>query len=235
MSVDAAAVLLGAALCGLGGTLVPALVSRVPEPAEPDDDKEAYAVIGGRPGLWWHGALASAFAGGLVAAAVGLDWPLLFLLPLVPVSVALALIDWRTRLLPTIVVWPTFAVVVTLAAVCAVLASDGSAFGRAVLGAAVTFGSFYVLWWVHPAGMGYGDVRLSAVLGFALGYLGWAELLLGIYTAFLVFSVPGMVLAGIRRDSTLLRRAYPFGPFLLGGALFGIVTGPAVWGYLAAG
>ena len=83
--------------------------------------------------------------------------------------------------------------------------------------------------------MGYGDVRLSAVLGFALGYLGWPELLIGIYGGFVAFAVSGFVIALVRRDRQVLRTSYPFGPFLLVGALAGLAVGPAVWGHLVSG
>jgi leader peptidase (prepilin peptidase)/N-methyltransferase len=58
---------------------------------------------------------------------------------------------------------------------------------------------------------------------------------LGIYGGFLVFSVPGLALAVVRRDRQLLRVAFPFGPFLLVGALAGIVLGGPLWSDLVAG
>lgn len=235
-----AGVLLGVVLCGLAGLLVPALIARVPEPRrEPDQPgqpvRPTYAEVALRPGLGSRCALAAAIAGGLVGQAVRFDWPLLYLVPLVPVGVALAVVDWRTHLLPTVVVWPTLGVVVVLAGLAAVLGDDLDAWVRALLGMVAVFAFFYALWWVHPAGMGFGDVRLSAVLGFALGYLGWPELVIGIYGAFLAFSVPGLALAVVRRDRDLLRVAFPFGPFLLVGALAGIVVGGPVWSGLVAG
>jgi leader peptidase (prepilin peptidase) / N-methyltransferase len=237
VNVDPVAVALGAVLCGAAGLLVPTLVARIPQPdPEPDQPRRpTYAEVATRPGLAWRSALAAAVAGALVGAAVGLDWPLLYLLPLVPVGVALAVVDWHTHLLPTVVVWPTLGVVVMLAAAAAVVDDDLDAFVRAVLGMVAVFAFFYVLWWVHPAGMGFGDVRLSALLGFALGYLGWPELVLGIYGGFLAFAVPGLALAVVRRDRQLLRVAFPFGPFLLVGALAGIVLGGPVWSSLVAG
>ncbi len=57
--------------------------------------------IAALPGLRWKAALAGALAAGRVGARLGWDPALLFLLYLVPVGVALAVIDWRTRLLPT--------------------------------------------------------------------------------------------------------------------------------------
>ncbi len=238
MSVDPGAVALGALACGLAGLLVPALIARIPEPAPDtqDDDRPrpSYAEVAAAPRLRPAAMIASLLAGGLVGAAVGLTWPLLFLLPLVPVGVALAAVDLRTRLLPTVVVWPTLVATAALAALSGLLDGDHEALVRAGLGAVVVFGLFFALWWIHPAGMGYGDVRLSAVVGLALGYLGWAELAIGIYGAFLAFSVPGLLLALLRRDRAILRAAYPFGPFLLAGALAGVLLGP-LWTGLASG
>ena len=97
---------------------VPALVARIPEPDEPADDKEPYAAIAARPGLAWKAALASLVAGGLIGAELGWAWPLVYLLPLVPVGVALAVVDWRTLLLPTKVIRPTYALVVVGVLVC---------------------------------------------------------------------------------------------------------------------
>jgi leader peptidase (prepilin peptidase)/N-methyltransferase len=229
MSWDVAAAVLGAVLCGATGAAVPALIARIPEP-EP-----RYTPVAALPGLWMRAAATAAVAGALLGGAIGLDWPLLFLLPLVPVSVALAVVDLHTHLLPTKVIWPTLAGTAVLAAVAALADGDPRAFARAAIAGAVVFGFFHALWWIHPAGMGYGDVRLSALIGFVLGYLGWAELLVGVYGAFLVFAVLGVVRALVRRDRSALSTPWPFGPFLLAGALAGVVLGDPLWGHLVSG
>jgi len=248
VSSTAAAVALGVVGCGAAGLLVPALIRRVPErephprpddPSGPRADAEAdepmptYAEVASRPRLAVLAAACSAAAGGLIGLSVGLAWPLLYLLPLVPVGVALAIIDLRTRLLPTALVWPTFGAVVVLGAASALASHDPAALVRGLLGAVGVFAFFYALWWIYPIGMGFGDVRLSAVLGFALASLGWLELLVGVYAGFLAFAVPGLVVAVVRRDRGVLRAAYPFGPFLLGGALAGVVFG--AWPHLVGG
>ena len=125
LTAPALAALVAALLAGLGGLLVPRLIARVPEPAPkqaaedapPADEppKMLYADIAARPGLAWRSALQAAVAGALLGAATGLDWPLLWLVPLTPVAVALSVIDWHTRLLPRVVVLP-----VTLAAIVVV-------------------------------------------------------------------------------------------------------------------
>lgn len=233
MSVAGAA--LAAVLCGLLGLLAPALIRGVPEPAEPADDKEPYAAIGGRAGLWRRTALAAAVAGALVGAAVGVDWPLLFLVPLVPVGVALALIDWRTRLLPTRLIAPTYALVVPLVIAAGLLSGERDALVRAGLGWLALGGLYVVLWLVSPRSMGYGDVRLSGVLGIVLGYLGWPSVVLGGWSAFLLGGLAGLVLV---RRGLIDRQHNPFGPWMLIGALAGVVLGEPfgvwMWGDLAA-
>jgi leader peptidase (prepilin peptidase) / N-methyltransferase len=200
-----------------------------PEKAqEPEEPKELYADIAARPGLGWRAALAS----GVCAAALGLvfGWnlSLLVVLLLVPVGVALAVVDWRTRLLPTWVIRPAYGLVVVTVLLSWLLAGDlGEPWPlvRALLGGLLAGGLYYVLWWVYPRGMGFGDVRLSGILGIALGCLGWSELVVGIYGGFLLGGVIGGVLTVLRRVD---RTGYPFGPFMLVGALVGILVGQPV-------
>lgn len=226
---------LAAALCGALGILVPRLIASVPEPAEPADDKEPYADIAARPGLVWKSALACAVIGALIGAAVGLEWPLLFLVPLVPVGAALALIDWRTRLLPTRIIAPTYIVLVPLVVIAALASGEPVLLVRAGIGWALMGGLYVLLWLIHPAGMGYGDVRLSGILGIALGYLGVGQLALGAWSAFLLGGLGGVVLVAFK---VIDRKHNPFGPWMLIGALLGIVAGPAftlwMWGDLAS-
>jgi leader peptidase (prepilin peptidase)/N-methyltransferase len=230
------------------GVLVPRLIAALPEPEPeqpehfesldgpaseqelaadptPEDPKELYADIAALPGL----AVKAAIAAGVSAAALGLvlGWSvtLLVVLPLVPIGVALSVVDWRTKLLPTRLVAPTYAIVVVTILV-AWLVSDGHDLhdlARAGLGWLVYGGMFFVLWFVYPRGLGYGDVRLSGVLGLALAWVGWAELMVGIWSGLILGAVVGGVLSLVRK-----RRDYPFGPFMLLGALVGVVLGQPV-------
>jgi leader peptidase (prepilin peptidase)/N-methyltransferase len=245
--LDTGAVMAGAGF--LGGLAVPALIARIPEPesedqevdeadvgtpteladpetAEPPDTvveepKELYVSVAALPGLRWKAAVAAAVAGGLVGAELGWQWGLLLVGYLVPVGVALAVVDWRTRLLPTKVIAPSYVVVVALAVVAGLL-GDPDDLVRAGWGWAIAGGTFLLLWLVYPRGMGYGDVRLSGVLGIVLGFLGWAPLLVGIYAGFLLGGIGGTVLTVLR---VVDRKAYPFGPFMLLGAVVGVLTG----------
>ncbi len=144
------------------------------------------------------------------------------LLVLVPVGVALAVVDWRTRLLPTKVIAPAYVVVGLLVVAAAGLEGDWSSLVRAVWGLVLARGVFWLLWLVHPRGMGFGDVRLAGLLGMPLGLLGWGQLAIGVYAGFLVGGVAGLVLSAARLVD---RGAYPFGPFMLIGALVGVLWG----------
>lgn len=241
---DVYAAAVAGALCLAAGVLVPTLISRIPEPEpepEPDEPtepatdeptkaeppKELYADIAARPGLTWKAALASGISGALIGLSLGWVWALLVLLPLVPVAVALAVVDWRTRLLPTKVVAPSYALTVVTVLVVFAITHDTDDLTRAGLGWLVAGGLFFVLWFVYPPWMGYGDVRLAGVLGLALGHLGWGPLLLGVWSGFLLGGIGGSVLALLR---IVERKAYPFGPFMLVGALVGILAGDAILG-----
>lgn len=212
--MDLAVGALAAAGCGVAALGVPALVRALPGPA---------GDVAAVPGFRSRAVLLSAVAGGLVGGAVGAAWPLLFLLPLVPVGVALGLVDATAHLLPTRLIWPSLAVTAVLAAVVALVEGDGRAYATAVAAAVIVLVIFHVLWWIQPEGMGYGDVRLAVLVAFALGYLGLGAVAIGVYGAFVVFALVGMGRAVVRRDRRALREALPFGPFLLVGALVATV------------
>jgi len=236
------AALLAGALGALLGWFVPRLIALVPEPEpEPDDPEKdiepekaliplppkiPYVDLAARPGLAAWTALFSAVSATVTGASVGQEWSLLFLVPLVPLCVALAVIDWQTRLLPTRLVLPAHAVAIVVATAVAFATDDTDALVRALVGMLVVRSIFWVLWWFRSSGMGFGDVRLSALLAFTLGYLGWAELLIGIYAGFVVFIVPGLAVAIVRRKKSFLKTRLPFGPAMIIGALLGVAVGP---------
>ncbi|NUR08563.1 MAG: prepilin peptidase [Nocardioidaceae bacterium] len=235
--------LVSAAVGAAAGAFVPRLIARVPEPApEPveehvvedmraapdeadfarplDEPKEPYVEVAALPGLWWKAALATAVLLGGVGARIGWHPVLLVFVYLVPVCVALTVIDWRTRLLPTWLIAPSYLVVAALCTLASLLTGDWHALLTAGIGWVSTFAVFFLLWFVYPRGMGYGDVRLSGVLGMALGWLGIGPLVIGMYAGFLVGALGGYLLALLR---VFHRRHFPFGPFMALGAWLGVV------------
>ncbi len=242
---------LACALLGfVGGWLVPGLIGRVPEPGvraepqadlEPDGDpeppaapdpvpaKELYAEMAALPGLAWKTALASGLAAGVLGLALGWVWPLAYLVLLAPIGVALSVIDFRTWLLPTRIIWPTYAVVLALTLVATLATGDHDALVRGLIGQAVAFVVFFLLWFLPGGGMGFGDVRLSNILGLALAFLGWGEWAFGLWIGFLLGSLAWVPLRLLRLTTS---RHFPFGPFMLLGALIGVLWGGDVASYL---
>jgi leader peptidase (prepilin peptidase) / N-methyltransferase len=251
------AVLVGAVAAGAGGLLVPWLIARVPPweppperepelepepepsaadsepapPVAPPEPPEPYADIARLPGLGWRSAVVGAVAGAIIGGAVGWHWAFLLWVPFVPLYVALALIDWRTRLLPTYLIRPVAIGLLALVVVGAVVTEDLGALERSLLAGLLGFVFFFVVFWIYPRGLGFGDVRLAGVLGLALGWSGWGTFLVGLYSGFLLGGLIGGALAVLR---VVDRKGYPFGPFMLVGALIGLFWGADVWGSLVS-
>jgi leader peptidase (prepilin peptidase) / N-methyltransferase len=214
---------LTAALCALGPTVVGRLPEPAPESAPPS--KPPYAAIASRRHLAIQLAGLGALVGGLLGAALGAQPVLAAWVYVGGVGVVLAYVDARTRLLPTRIIAPSYAVVGALVCAAAAIDADPDRLGRAALGW-LTMGGFYLLLWLaYPKGLGYGDVRLAGLLGLALGYLGWASLVGGLYCGFLFGAVAGGLVAFKRRQRG---RRLPFGPFMLVGSLAGVLFGPAL-------
>jgi leader peptidase (prepilin peptidase) / N-methyltransferase len=227
-------------LAAASGPLVPTLIRAVPEPREAIEPKTPYAEIGASPNLALRATLICAVVAFLINVGLALAevssqrWlaVMAMLLPLLPVLVALGLIDWQTQLLPRLLVLPATAYAVTAASFAALITEESADLIRGLIGLVLARSLFWIMWRIHAAGMGFGDVRLSALVGFVLAYLGWSQFLIGTYAGFLLLGVPGVIFALAKRSRAALKLAVPFGPFMLIGALLGIVLGPALANYL---
>ncbi len=227
------AALLAVVVAGVLGLVSPRVVAALPEPEldeslAHEDPKPLYADLASRLGTGWLLGGASALVAALVALTLGPDPWLVALVPLAPVFVVLAWIDWHTRLLPSRIVLPATAYALVVALVLWPVTGSADDLVRGLVGLVVLRSLYWLMWRIHSAGMGFGDVRLAALVGLALGHVGVAEVLVGGYAGFLVFGVPGLVLALVKWDRSLLKTAFPFGPFMLAGALLGLLVGPWV-------
>jgi leader peptidase (prepilin peptidase)/N-methyltransferase len=173
-------------------------------------------------GLLW-------FAVALRLTGQGLGWAVPAYLALAFVCLVLAVIDADTRLLPNRITYPAFPVVAGLLLVASLGLGDLGRLGRGLLAATAVGGFFLVLALASPRGMGLGDVKLAPTLGLALGWLSWGTVAVGVFAAFLlggIAGLAGMVALGLSRKSLL-----PFGPWLVAGALLGVLAGGELAGW----
>jgi leader peptidase (prepilin peptidase) / N-methyltransferase len=169
-------------------------------------------------------ATAALFVG--VAVKIGPHAALPAYLYLAAIAIALALIDLEHFRLPDPITLPSYPVGIVLLLVAALVNSSWWPFERALIGMAALFAFYDVIAFIAPRGMGGGDVKLAGVLGLYLGWLGWAQLAVGAFMAFLVGGIVsiGLVLfAGAGRKTKV-----PFGPFMLVGAFIGIFAGSSI-------
>jgi leader peptidase (prepilin peptidase)/N-methyltransferase len=132
--------------------------------------------------------------------------------------VVLSAIDAERRILPDLIVLPSF--VIVLASNIALEPDRAVEWIAASLGASLFL---FLALVAYPAGMGMGDVKLALLLGAALGTAVSVGLMLGMLSA-LVFSTVLFARYGLKA-----RKMYiPFGPFLAFGALVALFAGDAV-------
>lgn len=162
-----------------------------------------------------------------IGFADGWTWKSLPLLVAVPFLVAVAVIDQRTMMVPTRLVWPGLAAVAVGTVVAAGLTGEWTWLRTAVLGATLLAAPLAILWFLLPRAMGFGDVRLATLVGWVAGlaiapgvWLGsLAASLLVLAIASLIGLVMGVVVAGAHG----LRARVPFGPALVLAGFVGVL------------
>ena len=137
---------------------------------------------------------------------------------------ALAIIDIETFRLPD----PIVAATAGFAVVGIVI--DGAVSGewpllRALASAGAWLAVFGIPWFLTAGrGMGFGDVKLAPSLGLLLGWVGWGPSLVGLLSGFVIGTVVGLAIHRGKRGKHI-----PYGPFMVIGALVGLIAGQRLW------
>ncbi|MEU2716121.1 A24 family peptidase [Streptomyces sp. NPDC007205] len=168
-------------------------------------------------------ALATALTCAALAAATGTRPELAVWLLLAPVGVLLAVVDLRVQRLPDPLTLPLAGAALALLGLAALLPEHAGHWLTALYGALALGAGYYALYLINPAGMGFGDVKLAVGVGAVLGWYGWSTVLLGAFAGFLLGALYGGALVVVRRAGR--KSVIPFGPFLLAGALAGLLIG----------
>jgi len=132
----------------------------------------------------------------------------------IAILVPAAVIDIRSRRIPDPFVLAAVGALLVTAGIASTLGSDvqaaGLAAGGTAMGAPILF-----LHLVSPAGMGFGDVKASVILGAGLGTTDWR---LGLIALTIAAGIGALVGLG-RRLTTIA-----FGPFLVFGAWLSVIA-----------
>ncbi|MEZ5119601.1 MAG: prepilin peptidase [Candidatus Nanopelagicales bacterium] len=152
--------------------------------------------------------------------------PSLLLLPMlwfVAACIALAMIDIDVRKLPNAIVLTSWLVVGGGMLLTAAVDGLWGDLGRAILAGGVMGACYLLLAVLFPAGMGMGDVKLAVLLGLALGWFGWQQVLVGFFGGFVLGAVWGLLLMAFRGAGR--KTALAFGPFMIAGAAVALIWG----------
>jgi len=184
----------------------------------------------------------------VVAARFGASWVVIPPLVLVTSIMALSVIDLYIYRLPDLITFPAIGISLISMVIVAFAIDRPIAIGRALTGALAYFTLLLVAHLVSPRGMGFGDVKLSLLLGLHIGwvsgstYLGWTPVVRLVFISLLIGSVlgvtGGIAVAMLRKSgvdalsdpeavggqpSRVLAQSIPFGPALAAGTVIAVL------------
>ncbi len=171
--------------------------------------------------LWVE--LGTAVLFGLACWRYGVSIELAIALFYICIFMVLMVIDWEKGLILNKIVLPAIGAAILISVIFSILLPDIEIvpfIGRAAIGGGIGLALFLLIVIVSRGGMGWGDVKLAALIGLVTGFpLVFIALLIGV--------ILGGVVAVLLLAFKIKRRkeAIPFGPFL---AIATIVT--LLWG-----
>jgi leader peptidase (prepilin peptidase) / N-methyltransferase len=178
------------------------------------DDERARPEPGRR---LWVPAASGAVLALLTVTFVPEHWSVLIILaPLALAGPWLAAVDLDVQRLPDKVIFPLVGWLLITVMILALATRDLALLGRSAIGGLVAFVGFGLLYLASRGALGLGDVKLGALLGAAATMISWTTL----WWALMIGSLTALLWALIKN-----RRGtqFAFGPWLLLGALAGII------------
>jgi leader peptidase (prepilin peptidase) / N-methyltransferase len=136
-------------------------------------------------------------------------------LVLVTALMAVTITDFERRVIPNKILLVTAVAGLAIASLF-----DPSSLPERAIAAAAAGGLLFAAALAYPSGMGLGDVKLAAVMGFFLG----RNVAPALLVALVAGSAVGLTLIA-REGASARKKAIPFGPFLALGAVVGLLLG----------
>jgi len=173
----------------------------------------------------WLVAAVTAALFAALTIRIGLHPRLAPALLLTALVVPASAIDLKHRIIPNAINLPG-AILVYITAV----AAQPDRWAELLIGGLAGFLFLGLGWVVSPKGMGLGDVKMTLMIGLALG----KYVAIALFAAFSLSLVPalGLILVkGLRARKI----GFPFGPFLAFGAVVGLLWGAQIWNWYVPG
>ena len=167
---------------------------------------------------------AALFAG--AAARFGFNWYLPVSLVLLASLLALSWIDLEHLLLPKSIIYPSLMIVLALLVVDASVTNSWHRFLIASVCSVVWFALFFAINVANPRVLGFGDVRLSLILGIGLGWLGIRYVILGFFASNFLGAIIGIYL--IATSKRTRDQPLPYGVYLALGTVLALYAGPEI-------
>lgn len=139
----------------------------------------------------------------------------LVVLPLTLAGPALAAVDLDVMRLPNKILGPVALLTLAALAVVSAWSSDWNVAIRSLGGGLLAGATFWLLSVVTRGGVGFGDVKLAALVGLVAGAVGLAT----VWWALALGSLGALIWAKLGRRKGPL----PYGPALLAGTLFAVI------------
>ncbi len=144
-----------------------------------------------------------------------------YLFVIASLLIVLFVYDLRHYILPDKILFP--AIGLALLWDLLVLRSLGEGGGFVVSGFAAVLFFFSIFALSKGRAMGFGDVKLAFFMGL---FLGWPNILVAFFTAFLAGAFTGVALIALKKKG--MKSEIPFGPFLIGGTLIALLAGKQI-------
>jgi leader peptidase (prepilin peptidase)/N-methyltransferase len=185
------------------------------------DQEEAFPATG--PLLpSWALTLIGAAAGALIGVRFGWSAQLPAYLVLVAIAAPVTSIDLAAHRIPDRLL--ASAAAATLLLLVAASAREGTwtPLVRALLAALLLVAGFLLLAIIAGGGLGLADVKVTALMGLWLGYQAWNTIAAGLFAAFCLAALVGLLLVASGRRTRASQLA--LGPHLLAGTLIALVA-----------
>jgi leader peptidase (prepilin peptidase)/N-methyltransferase len=140
--------------------------------------------------------------------------------------VTLTVTDLQTKLIPNRILGPATAIGVVLLATGSLVSGDVGLLANAAIGGLAYFGVMFLMALIARGALGFGDVKLSLIIGVFTGYISLGSVLVAGGGAFILGGLVSVLLILTRVANR--KDLIPFGPFMTTAAIIATTWGPTI-------